>query len=48
MTLERAIELLRFEYSKAKQQEWIKNPLAYAIYQVWKTADKKTRRNKND
>lgn len=41
MTLERAIELLRLEYSLAEQQKWIRNPLAYALYQVWKVADKK-------
>lgn len=40
MTLERAIELLRFEYSWAEQQKWIRNPLAYALHQVWKVADK--------
>lgn len=40
MTLEKAIELLRFEYSWAEQQNWIMNPLAYALLQVWKAADK--------
>ena len=41
MTLEQAIELLRFEYEWAEQQSWIRNPLAYALHQVWKVADKK-------
>lgn len=41
MTLEKTIELLKFEYNWAKQQEHIKNPLAYALYQVWKIANKK-------
>ena len=40
MTLEKAIELLRSEYEYAKRQKWIKNPLAYALFQVWKIADK--------
>lgn len=40
MTLEKAIELLKFEYEYAKRQKWIKNPLAYALFQVWKIADK--------
>ncbi len=39
MTLERVIELLREEYEKAKQYEYVKNPLAYALYQVWLIAD---------
>lgn len=39
MTLEKAIELLKEEYEKAKQYEFIKNPLTYALYQVWLIAD---------
>lgn len=41
MTLEKAIELIKTEFEKANKSEQIKNPLAYAIYQVWKKADKK-------
>ena len=41
MTLEEAIELLKAEYEHAKQQKWISKPLAYALYQVWKEADRK-------
>ncbi len=41
MTLERAIELLKMEYVWVEQQSWIKNPLAYALHQVWKLADKR-------
>lgn len=43
MELERAIALLRAEYNWAKQQSWIKNPLAYALYLVWKDTDKRKR-----
>lgn len=43
MRLEKAIELLRAEYEIAKQLEWVHNPLAFALYQVWKKADGKWR-----
>lgn len=39
MTLKKAIKLLEVEFECAKNQEWIHNPLAYALYQVWKRAD---------
>lgn len=39
MTLEQAIELLRKEYREAKEMGFIKKPLAWALYQVWKKAD---------
>lgn len=38
MTLEQAIELLRKEYERAKGLEFVHDPLAYALYQVWKIA----------
>lgn len=40
MTLEKAIELLRQEYERAKGLEFVYNPLAYALHHVWKIADK--------
>ena len=40
MTLTKAIKLLREERRKAKELEWVKNPLAYALYKVWKIVDK--------
>lgn len=39
MTLQKAIKLLEAEYERAKQLEYVHNPLAYALYQVWKKAD---------
>lgn len=39
MTLEKVIEKLKKEYEKAKGQKWIINPLAYALYQIWKEVD---------
>lgn len=39
MNLDYAIELLKEEYERACQLEWVQNPLAYAVYQVWKKVD---------
>lgn len=39
MTIEQAIELLRKEYERAKNMEYVKKPLAWALFQVWKKAD---------
>lgn len=39
MTLEKAIELLRSEYKRAQSLEYVKNPLGFALYQVWKKAE---------
>lgn len=41
MTLEQAKYHLNKEYERAKQLEYVKNPLAYALHQVWKKADGK-------
>lgn len=35
--------MLDEEYERAKRLEYVHNPLAYALYHVWKTAD--TERN---
>jgi hypothetical protein len=40
MTLDRAIRLLEHEYERAKKLDWVRNPMAYALYQVWKIANK--------
>ena len=39
MTLEKAIRLLETEYEKAKKSTFVRNPIAYALYRVWKIAD---------
>lgn len=44
MTLEEAKELLDEEYERAKRLAYVINPLAYALYQVWKKADKARRK----
>lgn len=41
MTLKKAIELLESEYERAKKLEYVHNPLAWALYQVWKKADER-------
>lgn len=40
MTLEKAIELVKQEYEKAKTKKYVIDPLAYALYAVWKMVDK--------
>lgn len=39
MTLERAIQLLQREYEKAQKLDFVFNPIAFALYKVWKMAD---------
>ena len=41
MTLEEAIHLLESEYEQAKRLDFVINPIAYALYQVWKKVDRK-------
>ena len=41
MTLDKAKKLLDEEYEKAKKLEFVYNPMAYALYQVWRKADRK-------
>ena len=44
MTLEKAKKLLDEEYEKAKTLEFEKDPLAYALFAVWKKADEERRK----
>ena len=39
MTIEKVIELLKAEYERAKNKEFVYNPLAWALYKVWKIVD---------
>lgn len=41
MELEEAIKLLKVHYEVAKKLEYVQNPVAFALYQTWKMADKK-------
>ena len=40
MRLSPAIKHLKEQYEYAKTQSWIHNPLAWALYQVWKEAER--------
>ena len=46
MTLQKAIKLLESEYEKATKLEYVRNPLAFALYRVWKKADGERKDNK--
>ena len=37
--MKKAIRLLETEYEKAKKLTYVWNPIAYALYRVWKIAD---------
>ena len=39
MTLQRAIKLLEIEYERAKRLDFVRDPLAWALYRIWKIAD---------
>ena len=40
MTIDRAVERLNEMYMLAKEVKWIMDPVAYALFQVWKEADR--------
>lgn len=40
MTLDYAIELLKKEYERAQCIPYVRNPLAWALYQVWTKANR--------
>ena len=42
--LERAIEDLKAHYERAQNNPCIRNPLAWALYRVWRKNDKKERK----
>lgn len=39
MTLTKALNMVEKEYERAKGLEYVRNPLAYALYKVWRAAD---------
>ena len=43
MTLNKALSMVEEEYKKAKKQERIRKPLAYALYQVWHKQEREER-----
>ena len=40
ITLEKAMKMLEVEYERAKKMDYVRNPIAYALHQVWKMADR--------
>jgi len=48
MTLEQAIELLKKEYERAKKMEYVQRPLAWALFQVWKKAERSKMKGADD
>lgn len=40
MDIEQAKKMLDLEYERAQKLEFVRNPLAYALYQVWKKVDR--------
>ncbi len=40
MTLKKALNMVTKEYERAKKLDFVRNPLAYALYNVWKAADR--------
>lgn len=41
MRIDTAIELLQAEYERAKTLEFVRDPVTWALYQVWKKADER-------
>ena len=40
MTIERVIKMLEEEYERAKELDFVREPLAYALYTVWREVDR--------
>ena len=47
MTIDKAIKLIVQIHEKARKMPHIKKPLAYALYQTWKIADREERESGN-
>ncbi len=43
MRIDRAMRLVQEEYERARKYEWVHDPVAYALYQVWKQAASESR-----
>ena len=41
MTFEKVVEILREEYERAVELDYVMKPLAYALYQTWYKVDRK-------
>lgn len=47
MTFQEAIKLLESEYERAKRLDFVVNPIAYDLYQVWTKADRARTNHRN-
>ena len=43
LTIEQAIQLIRDKYEENKEHKWVRDPVAYTLYEVWKIVDSKTK-----
>ncbi len=46
MTLEKVTKMLEEEYERALKLEYVRDPLAYALYSTWKKVDESHGRRK--
>ena len=44
MTIEKAVDKLIEEWKDARKQEFVNDPVAYALHQVWKEAEEERRK----
>lgn len=48
MKIDTAIKKLQEEYERAKKLDFIRDPVAYALYRVWRQAEKTGRAGNAD
>lgn len=46
MRIETAIKKVKEEYDRAVNLEFVRDPIAYALFQVWKEADRSVKNEK--
>lgn len=39
--IDKAIKILKEQYEKAQKIDWVRNKIAYALYQTWKIFDER-------
>lgn len=45
MTIQKAIIELQKEYARAITLEFVRNPVSYSLYRVWRKADEERKNN---
>ena len=43
-SIDNVVKMIEAEYKKAQKLDYVKNPLAYALYAVWKKVDKEDKK----